>query len=106
MLPIRKIEELSNRFYVRLLVRDVVGALASTVAVFAEHGISISLINQLDDGVEGDDACSVVFLTHRASERDVAAAEAELVGLECVREVANVIRIEDVDAWSEGVFDN
>ena len=104
--PVLPIDELSNRFYVRLLVRDVVGALASTVAVFAEHGISISLINQLDDGVEGDDACSVVFLTHRASERDVAAAEAELVGLECVREVANVIRIEDVDAWSEGVFDN
>ena len=101
------IDELSNRFYVRLSVRDALGSLAKTVEVFARHHISISLINQLNDGPsDGSGACSVVFLTHEASERDMRAASDELEALEAVDGVANIIRIENVDAWSEGVFDN
>ena len=104
VLPIRSIDELSNRFYVRLRINDEVGALAPTVALFSEAGISISQINQLE--TETDGACSVVFITHEAPEAAMASALEKLEASEGVREVANVIRIEDIDKWTEGVFDN
>ena len=34
------------------------------------------------------------------------AAAAELASVDCVAEVANVLRIEDVEAWTEGVMAN
>ena len=74
------------------------------VDAFSQHGISISQINQLQDG-DGT-KCSVVFLTHTALERDMAAARAALEALDAVESVASVIRIEDVDAWAEGAEAN
>ena len=60
------------------------GALSETVDIFAKHNISISLINQVEDGKSGvSDACSVIFLTHRALEKDVQAA-ADMGGLDTV----------------------
>ena len=104
VLPIRSIDDLTTRFYIRLTVADRVGALAPVVAAFAQAGISISQINQLQDG-EGT-SCSVAFLTHRALERDVQAACAALDELPEVECVASVIRIEDIEKWSEGVEAN
>ena len=82
------------------------GALAEAVNVFAKHDISISLINQLEDGNSDSDACSVIFLTHKALEKNVQDAAAALAASDCVSEVANVLRIEDVDAWTDGVMAN
>ena len=104
VLPIRSIEDLTTRFYIRLSVADRVGALAPVVAKFARAGVSISQINQLQDG-EGT-SCSVAFLTHRALERDVDAVCAALDELPEVELVASVIRIEDIEKWSEGVEAN
>ena len=104
VLPVLPIEKLTNSFYVRLRIADEVGALAPVVAAFAEAGISISQINQLE--TETDGACSVVFITHEASEADMEKAEAALTALPGVREVANVIRIENIARWTEGVFAN
>ena len=104
VLPIRRIDELTNSFYVRLRVNDEVGTLAPTVAAFSDAGISISQINQLE--TETDGACSVVFITHEASEAAMAKAEKALADLDGVREVASVIRIEDISKWTKGVFAN
>ena len=106
-LAFKPMDELQTKYYVRLKVADRVGALSETVDIFAKHNISISLINQVEDGKSGvSDTCSVIFLTHRALEKDVQAAAAELAGVDCVAEVANVLRIEDVEAWTEGVMAN
>ena len=104
--PIRSMEELETKYYIRLRVADRVGALAEAVNVFAKHDISISLINQLEDGNSDSDACSVIFLTHKALEKNVQDAAAALAASDCVSEVANVLRIEDVDAWTDGVMAN
>lgn len=104
VLPIRSIDDLVTRYYIRLVVADQVGTLAPVVDTFARHGISISQINQLRDG-DGS-RCSVVFLTHAAAERDMKAARADLEALDAVESVASVIRIEDVAAWSEGAEEN
>ena len=104
--PIRPMDELETKYYIRLRVADRVGALAEAVNVFAKHDISISLINQLEDGNSDSDACSVIFLTHKALEKNVQDAAAALAASDCVSEVANVLRIEDVDAWTDGVMAN
>ena len=98
------IEELSNRFYVRLRIEDKVGALGPVVSAFSAEGISISQINQLEVGEDG--ACSVVFITHEASEAAMAAACRALEEQDGVREVANIIRIEDTSRWTDGAMDN
>ena len=103
---IRSMDELETKYYIRLRVADRVGALAEAVNVFAKHDISISLINQLEDGNSDSDACSVIFLTHKALEKNVQDAAATLAASDCVSEVANVLRIEDVDAWTDGVMAN
>ena len=99
-------DDLETKYYVRLTVADRVGALAETVNVFAKHDISISLINQLEDASSDSDTCSVIFLTHEALEKNMQAAAKELAEAECVREVANVLRIENTDAWMDGVMAN
>lgn len=104
--PIRSMDELETKYYIRLRVADRVGALAEAVNVFAKHDISISLINQLEDGNSDSDACSVIFLTHKALEKNVQDAAAALAASDCVSEVANVLRIEHVDAWTDGVMAN
>lgn len=104
--PIRSMDELETKYYIRLRVADRVGALAEAVNVFAKHDISISLINQLEDGNSDSDACSVIFLTHKALEKNVQDAAVALAASDCVSEVANVLRIEDVDAWTDGVMAN
>ena len=104
VLPLRSIEELETRYYIRLMVEDRVGTLAPVVAAFAKAGISISTIHQLKDG--NGTTCSVVFLTHKALERDVHAAIKIFDGMDEVDRVASVIRIEDVEAWSEGAEKN
>ncbi len=104
LVPVRDISDLETRYYLRLTVADRTGALSPVVAAFAQAGISISAINQLQDG-DGS-ACSVVFLTHRTPEhaiRAVCQALGELDDVECV---ASVIRIEDVAAWGEGAEKN
>ena len=103
-LPIRQIADLETRYYIRLSVADRTGALAPVVKAFADAGISISAVNQLAD--DGDGSCSVVFLTHLARERDVEQVCDTLAALDDVRSVASVIRIEDVDAWLDGVEKN
>ena len=103
-LSIRDIEDLSTNYYIRLKVAERVGALAETVDAFASKNISIKQVMQLDGGNE--DSCSVVFLTHTCSERDVRAAIDALKGASCLQKIGSVIRIEDVDAWSDGVMDN
>ena len=45
-------------------------------------------------------------MTHEAIESDMRKAEATLEALDGIREVSSIIRVENIDAWTEGVFDN
>ena len=102
--PVRTIESLRTRYYVRISVADRVGTLAPVVDAFSRAGISISAINQLQDG-DGT-FCSVVFLTHEACERAMQDVCRALDDMDEVERVASVIRIEDVSAWTDGVEKN
>ena len=105
-LTLKSIEDLKTRYYIRLTVEDRVGMLAQATKVFADCNISISHISQYQQHSSTEEACSLVFLTHEALESDMSKAKKALESLDSIREVSSIIRIENIDAWTQGTFDN
>ena len=95
---------METRYYIRLTVADKLGVLAETTKVLADDGISISDINQTKS--EDNEACTLIYMTHAAKERDIEKARADLEALDSVKAVSSIIRIENIEAWNEGAFDN
>jgi homoserine dehydrogenase len=86
---IRPIDEMSSQYYVNVEVTDRPGVLASVAQAFAEHGVSIKSMEQ--DGL-GDEA-RLVFITHKAMERDMQACLHDLRSLDVVDSVGSLIRV-------------
>ncbi len=104
VLPIRNIDDLTTRYYLRLQVEDQVGTLAASTKIFADNNISISAIHQLES--KGEGACTLVYVTHEAKEADIRGAVEALEADASIRSVASLIRVENIDAWTEGVLAN
>ncbi|HVM03717.1 MAG TPA: homoserine dehydrogenase [Acidimicrobiales bacterium] len=85
----RAIDELSSQYYLNLDVVDRPGVLAAVATVFGEHGVSIRSMEQ--EGL-GDEA-RLVFITHRARERDVQATLHDLRHLDAVKRVGSLLRV-------------
>ena len=71
-LPIRRIETLSMKYYIRFTVADKPGVLALMAGAFAEHNVSIH--SMMQRGTKGNGNVDVVYVTHVALESDVRAA--------------------------------
>lgn len=82
--------EVVTRYHLNLDVADKAGVLAAIANTFAEHDVSIRTVRQ--EG-HGDDA-SLVVVTHVASDAALQAVVEELRGLDVVRAVASVMRVE------------
>jgi homoserine dehydrogenase len=89
-LRISPIGEVVTRYHICLDVADRAGVLATVAGVFAKHGVSIATVRQ---GGRGADAV-LVIVTHRAPDAALAATVAELRGLDAVKAVASVLRVE------------
>ncbi|HEU4426946.1 MAG TPA: homoserine dehydrogenase [Pilimelia sp.] len=89
-LRIRPMGEAFTRYHVSLDVADRAGVLATIASVFARHDVSIATVRQAG---RGDDA-TLVIVTHLATDAALAATVAELRGLEIVRSIASVLRVE------------
>ena len=96
-MPVRNVEDLMTRYYVRLLPGD--GVAATATEVLAAHDIIVDEVIARGDG-------SVVLVTDTCREGDMAAALDALAASDTAAQVANVIRIENIAAWSEGVEAN
>jgi homoserine dehydrogenase len=83
--------EIPTCWYVRLEVIDRPGVLAQVATAFAGHEVSIRSVWQEGRG----DAATLLLITHAAPEARQRAAISELRGLDAVREVAAVIRVEE-----------
>ena len=93
-LAVRPLDELRTRYYMRLIVEDRPGVLAQTAGVFAEHQVSIESLIQHASSDHG--YAEIAYITHEAAESDVQAALNRIRGLDVVREVASLIRVEDL----------
>ena len=92
-LAVRSVDKLRTRYYIRMLVEDKPGVLATTASVFANHRVSIESLIQHANDLEG--CAETAYVTHEAYESDIQAALEEIRLLEVVREVSTLIRVED-----------
>ncbi|MGA3489352.1 homoserine dehydrogenase [Micromonosporaceae bacterium DT55] len=97
-LPVRPMGEAVTRYHISLDVADRPGVLATVANVFARQGVSIATVRQasaepVDPAAPGGDAI-LVIVTHRATDAALAATVEELRGLDIVRSVAGVLRVE------------
>lgn len=92
-LPVRDIADLETAYYVRLHVADEPGVLASVAGIFAEHRVSLASVIQrhVEDG-----AAEIVWITHRAAERDARAALDRIAALDVVHGIGSVLRVEEL----------
>ncbi|MCR5583322.1 MAG: homoserine dehydrogenase [Eggerthellaceae bacterium] len=76
-------EELTTRYYIRFVVEDRRGVLASTARVFSDHDVSVYSVIQRgsNESVSGVD---LVYITHTAQERDIRAAIQDIRALDGV----------------------
>ncbi|MFH1683566.1 MAG: homoserine dehydrogenase [Candidatus Margulisiibacteriota bacterium] len=88
--PIKRIDEIESRYYIRLQVPDKSGVLAGISKAFARKKVSIAAVVQKE--TVGDLATLVVLL-HQVSEKNLKAALKVIEKLPVVRKVCNVIRI-------------
>ncbi|MDR7587023.1 MAG: homoserine dehydrogenase [Armatimonadota bacterium] len=89
--PIRPLDDLVVPYYLSLQVVDRPGVFARVAAVFGEEQVSIASIVQKSRGEVAD----VILVTHDAAERAVRRVLARLTGLDVVRVVLNVIRVDN-----------
>jgi len=93
-LRVRPMGEVVTRYHISLDVADKAGVLMAVAAAFADHDVSIRTVRQ--EG-HGDDA-SLVVVTHTATDASLQAVVEQLRGLDSVRAVASVMRVEGQDA--------
>jgi homoserine dehydrogenase len=92
-----------TRYQVRLEVDDRPGVLAQVAQALAAHGVSIEAVRQpgtpeatepVDGGAAGPAVAQLVITTHTAPESALAATVEAVAGLEPVRTVTSVLRVE------------
>ena len=93
-LGVRPIDALRTRYYIRLIVADQAGVLAQIARVLGDENISIASVLQKDADAETQSA-EIVIMTHPALESSVQRALLTIGGLDPVRRVGNMLRIEE-----------
>ena len=90
-LPATGLGDIISRYSVGMLVDDKLGVLANIARIFAEHGISVDSLRQ---STPRDGAAQIRLVTHSAKDSDLRRAIAVIDGLDTVREIISVIRVE------------
>lgn len=91
---IQSIDELECKYYLRLNVTDGPGVLAQIAQILGQQNISIAAVLQKDTDPAAQTA-EIVITTHPSKESSVQKSLTLLEGLAVVREISNLLRIED-----------
>ncbi len=91
---IKAMSEIVTKYYIRMNINDMPGALAGIAGVFGNCGISISSALQKEDNIE-EKSAEIVIMTHPSKEEAMQKAIKELASLEVVKEINNFIRVEE-----------
>ncbi|HLF40244.1 MAG TPA: homoserine dehydrogenase [Acidimicrobiia bacterium] len=86
---VRPIDEMESQFYVLMEVADRPGVLAALASAFGNHGVSIKSMQQ--HGIAED--ARLIFVTHKARERDLEATMHEVRALDVVHKVGSILRV-------------
>ena len=93
-LPALPAAEAHTSVMVVLTVADAPGVLRRVAGVFEDHGVSIEAMRQNSAAAEGEDEAQLRIITHHARQRDLDATVEALRGLDVVRGVVSVVRVE------------
>ena len=93
-LPIRPIDALECKYYIRINIADQAGVLAQIARILGDGQISIASVLQKDTDAETQSA-ELVIITHPSREASVQTALRDMAGLPTVRRVSNMLRIEE-----------
>ena len=85
--------ETRTRYHVAIDVDDRAGVLAAVAQAFAEHDVSIQTVRQEGRGADAQ----LVVVSHEATDAQLAATVERLRGMDIVREVTSVMRVEGRD---------
>jgi homoserine dehydrogenase len=86
--------QIVTRYYIRLTIADSPGVLAQISKVLGDNLISISSAIQ-KEADESTKTAEIVLMTHPAQESAVQQAMREIEALPVVKEIGNLIRVED-----------
>ena len=94
-LPVLPAAAARTRYQVRLEVEDRPGVLAQVAAVLASHDVSIEAVRQTPVSEMPDaDFARLVITTHAAPEHALRSTVDTIAGLDVVRRVVSVLRVE------------
>lgn len=95
--PILPAEEFETAYYLRLSADDKPGVLADVTRILGAQGISIEAMIQREPN-EDDETATVIMLTHRMREKQMAAAIKQIEALSTIRGAVTRIRLEQLGA--------
>lgn len=90
-LPVKKMEDTHNSYFLRMQVEDRCGVLAEMTAVFAKHHVSVAQIIQKESKIK--DSAEVVVITSTVKEGDFKKAMDELDKSQAVRKISSMLRV-------------
>jgi len=91
---ITPISNIKTRYYMRMTISDQPGVLAQISKILGDHRISIASVIQ-KEADESTQTAESVIMTHPAQESSVQQALQETASLPVVKEIGNLIRVED-----------
>lgn len=89
-LPIKKIEDIISRYFLRMEVEDKPGVLATVASVLGNNSVSIEQVVQKEKS--GDDA-EIVVITNHVRERHLRDALLTFQNMSVVRSIPSLIRV-------------
>lgn len=90
-LPVKKMEDTHNSYFLRVQVDNRCGVLAEMTAVFARYQVSVAQIIQKE--TKAQDCAEVVVITDNVREGDFRTAMEELQKLDSVHEISGMLRV-------------
>lgn len=88
-IPVKAFDEVENKFFLRMQVRNQPGVLACIAKVFGDHTVSIERVVQKNAGAE---RAELVIVTEKVKEFHLKDALRELEDMDTIYEISSVIR--------------
>lgn len=89
-LPIKKMEDTKNCYFLRLQVEDRYGVLAEIASIFARDEVSLAQLVQKN---KNGDLAEIVIITSMVREGDIRKAMAEMEKLSAIHEISAFLRV-------------
>jgi homoserine dehydrogenase len=90
-IPVKKMADTHNCYFLRLHVEDRCGVLAEMTAVFAKYHVSVAQIIQKE--TKAGESAEIVVITGKVREGDFRTAMEELSGRSSVHKVSSMLRV-------------